>query len=524
MRTFINSSILWLLTVWLSLFVISFVEANNVPHLAIRSEMRSLQALKGRLDTQRLTVDRGVLRALALNRLNQVIIPVLEDDVIFHKIFQKIRKKTATWIGKDETGKTRIILTLGDDHFFAKVVADDKTILFKPAGSDDQVVSFLVDQSLEIPMVDDDITPFIDSQNPISAAQSADDGSRIDVMVLYTNGMAAAHPGSQIETRIQHLIDLANDALSNSNISTQFNLVHSEMMNYPDDSLNGMSEALYDLTDNTGVFDNVENLRTEYGADQVTLVRRYVDEGCGLAWLPRYNNAGLAYAIVHDGSKTDGSGWYCSDLAYVHEIGHNLGCAHDRANAGTSGRFSYSYGYQNPSEKFRTVMSYNCSGGCPGIDYFSNPDISYNGDPTGIAAPSPSSADNAHTINQTRVGMAGYRDEVQPSITVISPDGDEVWRKDTSHMIAWSSSNLTGNIKIELFQGGILDTTIDLDADDTGSFSWTVPQSLSLGTEYRIRISSTALPAIFDESDGEFTIAEALETKAMPWIPLLVLP
>ncbi|MGB5746012.1 MAG: M12 family metallo-peptidase, partial [Desulfobacterales bacterium] len=496
----------------------------NVPHLAIRSEMRSLQALKGRLDTQRLTVDRGVLRALALNRLNQVIIPVLEDDVIFHKIFQKIRKKTATWIGKDETGKTRIILTLGDDHFFAKVVADDKTILFNPAEGDNQVVSYLVDQSLEVPLIDDDVTPSFESQDPIPAALSADDGSRIDVMVLYTDGMASAHPGSQIETRIQNLIDQANAVFSNSNIDTRFNLVHSEEVNYPDDSLNGMDEALDDLTDNIGVFDDVENLRTEYGADQVTLLRRFVDEGCGLAWLPRYDNADLAYAVVHDGSKTDGSGYYCSDLTYVHEVGHNLGCAHDRAHAGSSGRYPYSYGYQDPDENFRTVMSYNCPGGCNQIAYFSNPNVTYMGDPTGIADPNLNSADNARTINQTRVGMAGYRDEVQPSITVISPDGDEVWRKDTSHMIAWSSSNLTGNIKIELFQGGILDTTIDLDADDTGSFSWTVPQSLSLGTEYRIRISSTALPAIFDESDGEFTIAEALETKAMPWIPLLVLP
>ena len=161
-----------------------------------RSEMRSLQALKGRLDTQRLTVDRGVLRALALNRLDQVIIPVLEDDVIFHKISQKIRKKTATWIGKDETGKTRIILTLGDDHFFAKVVADGKTILFNPAEIDNQVVSYLVDQALEVPIIDDDVTPSFESQDPFPAAQSADDGSRIDVMVLYTDGMASAHPGS----------------------------------------------------------------------------------------------------------------------------------------------------------------------------------------------------------------------------------------------------------------------------------------------------------------------------------------
>ena len=480
--------------------------------------------MSGRLNTQYLTTDHSVLSALALNRLNKVIIPVLEDDVIFHKISQKIRYKTATWIGKAETGNSRIILTLGDDHFFAKVVADGKTILFKPAGVDNQAVSYLVDPSFEVPLINDDLTPPLESQDPIPAAQSPDDGSRIDVMVLYTDGMAGAHPGSQIDTHIQSLIDQANDALSNSNINTWFNLVYSEEVNYPDDSPNDMNEALYDLTDNSGVFANVEDLRTEYGADQVTLLRRFVDEGCGLAWLLRYDNAGLAYAVVHDGAKTDGSGWYCSDLTYAHEIGHNLGCAHDRDNAGSRGKYSYSYGYQEPDKKFRTVMSYNCPGGCNQIDYFSNPEVTYMGDPTGIADPSPNSADNARTINQTRMGMAGYRDEAQPILAVISPDGDEVWRRDTSHIIAWSSSNLTGNIRIELFQEGILNTTISPDAADTGSFSWTVPPSLTFGANYRIRISSIALPAIFDESDGEFTIAEALETKAMPWIPLLLLP
>jgi hypothetical protein len=160
---------------------------------------------------------------------------------------------------------------------------------------------------------------------------------------------------------------------------------------------------------------------------------------------------------------------------------------------------------------------------CPEIEYFSNPDVTYNGDPTGIADPSPNSADNARTINQTRVSMSGYRAEVQPTITVISPNGDEVWRRGASQGITWTTSNLTGNIIIELFKGGILNTTINPDALDTGSFSWTVPQSQSLESNYRIRISSTALQDIFDESDGDFTIDEGLETKAMPWILLLLL-
>ena len=54
-------------------------------------------------------------------------------------------------------------------------------------------------------------------------------------------------------------------------------------------------------------------------------------------------------------------------------------------HAGSSGRYSYSYGYQDPDENFRTVMSYNCPGGCTQIEYFSNPNVTYMGDPTGIA-------------------------------------------------------------------------------------------------------------------------------------------
>lgn len=39
------------------------------------------------------------------------------------------------------------------------------------------------------------------------------------------------------------------------------------------------------------------------------------------------------------------------------EMGHNMGAAHDRANAGSSGgMFNFSYGYQEPNNLFRTIM------------------------------------------------------------------------------------------------------------------------------------------------------------------------
>ena len=57
-------------------------------------------------------------------------------------------------------------------------------------------------------------------------------------------------------------------------------------------------------------------------------------------------------------------------------------------------------------------MAYDCAGGCPRVSHFSNPDVLYNGQPTGIDHTAADSADNARTINQTRFEMAAYRQEV----------------------------------------------------------------------------------------------------------------
>jgi hypothetical protein len=43
------------------------------------------------------------------------------------------------------------------------------------------------------------------------------------------------------------------------------------------------------------------------------------------------------------------------------------------------------------------------------VRHFSNPDVQYNGEATGVPSTAANSADNAGTINQTRVEMANYR-------------------------------------------------------------------------------------------------------------------
>ena len=66
----------------------------------------------------------------------------------------------------------------------------------------------------------------------------------------------------------------------------------------------------------------------------------------------------------------------------------------------------YGHGYQyNTSPKWRTIMAYACSGGCPRLNYWSNPNKLYNGKPMGTTTRS----DNTRVLNTTRGTVAAFR-------------------------------------------------------------------------------------------------------------------
>ncbi len=153
-----------------------------------------------------------------------------------------------------------------------------------------------------------------------------------------------------------------------------------------------------------GIMDNVHTLRNLYGADMVALLIADND-ACGIAYLMQNNSP----AFEDDAFSVTTWGCAVGNLTFAHELGHNMGCAHDIANAGASGLFPYSYGYQHPNAVFRTVMSYNCPGGCPRVPNFSNPDVDYAGWPTGIPIGSPGAAHNGATITASAPTIANFR-------------------------------------------------------------------------------------------------------------------
>ncbi len=192
----------------------------------------------------------------------------------------------------------------------------------------------------------------------------SDGGYVIDVLVVYT---AAARSGEGGTTNMLNLINLAvsetNIGYERSGIFSRMRLVHTAEINYDESILStgsGWSTTLSHLTNQDNVIDEVRSLRNSYAADLVVMIVNNMTY-CGMGWLmtPGYTYDSVGNSLV---SRDCTTGYY----SFAHETGHNMGAHHDRANSGGgTAMYSYSYGYQDPTLAFRTIMAYNCSGGVP---------------------------------------------------------------------------------------------------------------------------------------------------------------
>ncbi|MDX1378968.1 MAG: M12 family metallo-peptidase [Anaerolineales bacterium] len=245
-------------------------------------------------------------------------------------------------------------------------------------------------------------------------AQLCEDGTRIDLLVAYTAQARQQEGGTAaIAALINQRVADMNTANNNSGLAFDYNLVHVMETGYAETG--NVSVDLPRLRDpGDGHLDDVAAARNTHLADMVSLLiaESTVNNSCGVGYVMNSLSTNFAYSAMNIAALDYiGPQYYCSAQTLAHEFGHNMGNLHDRAHNSLTPLLPYAYGYQPDSANFRTIMSYNCPGGCPTINHWSDPDDSYNGEATGIdhnVNPS-NSADNARSMAQTAYYIANFR-------------------------------------------------------------------------------------------------------------------
>jgi hypothetical protein len=100
-------------------------------------------------------------------------------------------------------------------------------------------------------------------------------------------------------------------------------------------------------------------------------------------------------------------------------------------------------------------------------------------------------------------------------ISVTSPNGGESWQAGTTQTINWAD-NITENVTIDLYKGGIFHSVISTSTSSDGTRSWDIPFTQEGGNDFTVKITSVDDPGLFDFSDNNFTIIENVITVTSP--------
>lgn len=333
----------------------------------------------------------------------QLFLPNGESQLVNFKSTHSNTSGGFSWHGKFiNIPDSHISFSIVNDAVFGYISANNNTYEIQPLNNfkvkvvELSTVDFPGCSGAE-PIENNPINKPITNDENLLLDKTTSDTIQIDIMVLYTpQARDGAGGDNAIKATAQAAVDTMNISANNSLIDVNFTLVHTGLVNYNDTG--NSSDDLNWVRNDT----QVQQLRTSKGADMTALLTNSLD-GCGRGYImsnPGPGFASFAYQVTRRSCAV-------GNLSFAHEFGHNMGLDHDPDNAGgtpENASFPWSFGHNYPGN-YRTIMSYGCSPGCGRKQYFSNPDVIYLGEPTGIE----DERDNARTMRSTASIVKDFR-------------------------------------------------------------------------------------------------------------------
>jgi len=500
-----------------ALFTVPAAQADARPVVVNRHarRTRTLQARVAALDGA-----SGTGNAVVLN---------LFDDVSFTARRTAIERRGSnnyTWQGRlDGDRDGRATLVVNGAVVMGTVFTHGHTYEIASTGNGLHEVRELDPASFptdDPPLLAPDIPP--GANQPAAVAPALDTTALIDVLVVWTPAARAAVGSSAaMQSLVALAVANANTAYANSHIAAQLRLVYSAEVSFTETAPDIAGDLGKLATNGDGALDTVQTLRNQYAADVVSLIGTGYTSGsgaCGIGYLMTTVSTGFASSAFNVVDQACAAG----NLSFAHEVGHNEGLHHDPANASGQGAYPYAFGYQDPGGLFRTVMSYGSSTRIP---YFSNPNITYGGKPTGVA----NAQDNARALNNTAATVASFRTAVAPtcnytvtplSIPFAAAGGSSTVTVTTTPSCAWTVTNPSGWIATDTTSGtgtGSFSVSVGANGPSARSATLTVAGRSVTVSQPALACSYTVVPSstVIAAAGGAIDVTVSTPSKACGW-------
>lgn len=355
-----------------------------------------------------------------LNLIGTTVEPVrsfnmsLRNGAVKHLVrridFEKDDEGAVSWYGRPDSGVGSVLLVASEGVIYGLLELEEGVYKIEPTDQAGTAWLYEVDFGHAVPSDFGGILPPIQPDSAENKFVSPTGGkTRVDLLILYTNGFASEYPGALLSAQIKYLVSVANLCYKNSKVKMKLRLVGKKKVKYTDEG--SLNTPLTEMTQAKGAFKKVPGWRNSTGADLVSLLRVFKESNgnvAGLAWvMAALSNAfhPWAYSVVQVGKIEKGDYiYFATDQTLVHELGHNMGSNH---NAGDSPSvYKYSLGHR--FGPYMSVMSYSSEKRERTVSYFSNPKINYEGYATGTRK-----LNNAKSLNNVRATVAGWRAEVK---------------------------------------------------------------------------------------------------------------